>query len=831
MKIKEISHFEKSNFELSAEWTRRIAIATLVIGSLGWISSISTFAADQDFNSGKRNFSNPYADAPDDTDAFLEDDFKLPGSPSPAPSRRSRKPNKEIQIGGKKDPKDVPNPNFTPNGIQVGGETPGGVISNNRIDPILLETDTGRGSNEVITDFNFPEADIMDIAKTLGKLTGKNFITDKDVKGRISIISNSPITVGDAWRAFLTALDMNDYTLIPSGKYIRISRIRDARDKQINTYIGEYSPNSDALITRVFPLKHISADEVARTFRSFMPASSRIIPYPQTNTVIVTDTGSNIQKLSKMLEFLDIEGFDAGIEVIQVKYASAENISKLIDTLLPGSQNTPKTRRRSRTSSFNDFSARRTKEGGVINAIIADSRTNSLIVHANGKGVEQVKKLVNRLDSKIPNNIGGGKIHVIYLQFAAAEELAKTMNDLTNTPTSSRRTSSRTRTSGIGVNPKVTELFEGSIRVSADKSTNSLVVTASPSDFETLKRVVAQLDIPRDEVYAEIVIMELNMSKEFDFSANVISPASGLGLVTKPSDILSSVTAPFSQAGAVLGFAEGKSVNLRVGNQDFQVKSIQGLIKAIQTNSLGTVLATPQILTLDNVEAKFESNEKIPVPSTTTTGNTGVVNASVSKEPIGISISIKPQINKLSSFVKLEIKAKLEAISARKPPAAVADQAFATLERTAETEVVVADHDTVVLGGLIRDRQDEIEAKVPLLGDIPVLGWLFRSTTRTSQKTNLLLFITPHIIRQYEKIRAILDKKLKERDDFIQKNVGGEDRLRDYRDNMIRNLPAISDIVNQHIDNARTIDTSQSKAKRVKKKKIVKPAKKKKGKK
>src|SRR6185437_1120964 len=158
---------------------------------------------------------------------------------------------------------------------------------------------------------------------------------------RISLISNSPITVGDAWRAFLTSLDMAGFALIPSGKYLRIARNRDARDKRLKTYTGDYSPDTDALITRIFVLKYINADEVARTFRSFMPANSRIMSYDQTNTVIVTDTGANIAKLQKMLEILDIEGYDAGTEVIAVKYASATELAKLIDQLLPGTGNSP----------------------------------------------------------------------------------------------------------------------------------------------------------------------------------------------------------------------------------------------------------------------------------------------------------------------------------------------------------------------------------------------------------------------------------------------------------------------------------------------------------
>ena len=285
----------------------------------------------------------------------------------------------------------------------------------------------------MVTDFNFPDADILDIAKTLGKLTGKNFILDKDVKGRITIISNSPITVGDAWKAFLTALDINGFALIPSGRYIRIARQRDARDKQLKTYTGDFSPDTDALITRVFPLKYIQAEEVARTFRSFMPANSRIIPYEQTNTVIVTDTGSNISKLAKMLEILDVEGYDAGIEVIPVKFASATELSKLIDALIPGTGGAPLPGGAPASAAGGARpSARRTKEGGLINTIIADERTNTMIVHANTKGADQIRELVAKLDQKLPSQVGGGKIHVVYLQFADSEQIANTLNNISH---------------------------------------------------------------------------------------------------------------------------------------------------------------------------------------------------------------------------------------------------------------------------------------------------------------------------------------------------------------------------------------------------------------
>ncbi len=768
-------------------------------------------APPQGFTPGQRSFSNPFATNPGakPPPAFFddeeEDDIEFPEDGFPPPPAKPAGP---PPPGGAPRPPDPPATAPAPpagGGISLGGPA-NPVIENNKSPPSTIDSETAEGSKEVVTDFNFPDADIMDIAKTLGKLAGKNFILDKDVKGRITIISNSPVTVGDAWKAFLTALDINGFALIPSGKYIRIARQRDARDKQLKTYTGDYSPDTDALITRLFPLKYLSAEEVARNFRSFMPANSRIIPYEQTNTVIVTDTGSNIAKLQRLLEILDIEGYDAGIEVIGVKYASAADIAKLIDTLLPGQAAVAGPGGSPRfAGGGGKFTARRTKEGGIVNTIIADERTNTLIVHANQKGTDQVRELVAKLDQKLPAVTGGGRVHVVYLQFAEAEQIANTLNNL------SQAASSRPGGgggSGTGVNPVQQSLFEGNIKIAADKATNSLVITASPADFVTVQRVINKLDIPRDQVFAEVVIMEINIGRDFQFSSNVASPASVPPVAFMPnSDLADFITSPFAQKGAVIGFGAGQNREITIGGTKFSVSSVTGLIKLLQTNSNANILATPQILTLDNTEASFDTTEKIPFP--TTTAVSGAVSTSVSKENVSLSITIKPQINKMSNFVKLDITTKLTDISGREPPAQVKDLAFATIERNAKTSIVVADKDTVVLGGLTRDNVSDQISKIPILGDIPLLGWLFKSKRTQATKTNMLVFITPHIVRQYEAIRGILDKKLQDRDEFIEKNAGGEDPSRPYRDRMIRDLPEMKDILAKRPQTVQTIEAAQ----------------------
>ncbi|MGK5089718.1 type II secretion system secretin GspD, partial [Bdellovibrionota bacterium FG-2] len=797
--------------EFALRWLEIAATMASLIGIVGILALLSQGAwaenPPEGFKPNPRTFTNPFANtgnpsAPPPPGNFFDegDDEDEPEAPvgrnyAPPPayagagtSSASPSSNSDSRSSSKQG-----------TSVSAGGGAPGGLIAKQSVEPLFVDDESGEGSKEVITDFNFPDADIMDIAKTLGKLTGKNFILDKDVKGRITIIANAPITVGDAWRAFLTALDINHFALIPSGKFIRIARDRDAREKQLRTFSGDLAPDSDALITRVIPIKHINAEELARIFRSFMPANSRVHAYEQTNTLIITDTGSNIAKLSKMLEILDVEGYDAGIEVIPVKFAAASQLSDLLDKLLPGTGGRSGAPGSPRMGGGGKFSARRTKEGGVINTIIADERTNNLIVHANAKGADQVRELVAKLDQRLPAAVGG-KIRVRFLQFADATELAATLNNLSQ---GSGAKSMPGAGMGTGINPNAQSLFEGSIRVAADKTTNALVITASASDYLTVETVVNRLDIQRDQVYVEAVIMEIAMNRDFAFSTNLISPVNGVALAPN-TDLFDFLANPLSQQGAILSFPIGTTKDYTIGTQTVKIGNIQTLIKAIQTNSRSNVLATPQIIALDNSEAFFESAEKIPVPTTTISANVGSSN-SFTKESVPLSMRIKPQINKLSNFIKLDVDMKLSDVSER-IPAELKGKAFGSTDRSVKTNVIVGDSDTVVIGGLIRDKTSEAVSKIPLLGDIPLLGWLFRASKSTTEKTNLLVFLTPHIVRQYDKIRAILDNKLKERDDFIENYAGGNDPLRPKRDDIIRSLPNIKDLTTQPAQAAALLD-------------------------
>lgn len=654
---------------------------------------------------------------------------------------------------------------------------------------LKLDPFTGKGT-DIITNFNFPEADIVEIAETLGRLTCLNFIYDKDVKGHISIVSNSQVTTGDAWKAFLTALDANQFSIIPSGSFLRIVRQRDAKDKQVKTYTGDYSPDTDLIITRLIPLKYVGATEVQRVLMSFIPPNARLVAHEASNTLIVTDTGANVKKLVDMIQILDVEKVDERIEVIKLNFASASEVSKLVGQLLPGASNSspgafgiPKF-----PGSPGAISAvRKSKDGGTISQVIPDDRTNSLIVSANEKGMQEVRELVAKLDSRVQVSAGGARINVIYLQYADAEETAKTLNSLAAPSSSAPK-----QASPFGG----TQIFESSIKVAADKPTNSLVITGTASDFTTISQVVSKLDIPRDQVYVEAIIMETTLDRKFDAGVSIASSSIPGGFLPN-TELAQFLANPLSLPGVVMGFQDtsrpARSITIPGTNQSISINNIQGLVRLLLRNTKSNVLATPQLLTLDNQEAQIEISEKIPMPTTTNLPGVGVQN-SITKENVALTLKIKPQINKSSSFVKLDIEQKLEDISQRQPPKAVQDLAFATSSRSSKTTVVVKDNDTVVIGGLVRDKTDEVTNKIPLLGDIPILGWLFRSKSSESLKQNLLVFITPKIIKQYEYMRGILDQKIKQRDDFLQKNAGGEDSFQEQKMEMIRSLPPLADL-------------------------------------
>ena len=608
---------------------------------------------------------------------------------------------------------------------------------NNKYVNLNLETAFGP---EIVENFDFENVSVVDLTKHMQKLTGINLIIEKELKGKISISASSAITVGDAWRAYLTALNINGYTLVKSGAFYKIVQSRDIRYTPTKIYTGDYVPNTENYIMKIIPLQNISSAEVTRSFRPFMSRYGRILDLKQTNTLIVQDTGDNINRLTRLIRFIDVPGHEESLQIIPVINSSAQEIAKLLQQILRES-----TKSKGKKSSSDS-------EKNSIGNIIAEPRTNSIIAMATASGAEQLKALIKKLDVEGVNE-GGGQIHVYYLNYGDSETISKTLSSLISGNTSSKKGGKFSKRNNN--NDDNASLFNSEVKITSDKENNALVVTASPTDWLTVRSVIEKLDIPRDQVYVEGMIMETQVSKGNGFGVSLVG-AYGTGDLEKAGftggtggqDLINVLSNNITSLGGLfIGGGTGKEVELNVGGSTVKVDNVSGLITAIANNSATNVLATPQILALDNTEASFEVGESVPVQEQTIANNQTQV--SVKQQKAGLSLKITPQINKVTRFVKLKIDQKIEEFRVEATQSAAGG--LATTNRAAVTTVVVRDRDTIAMGGLMRDQTTESVSKVPLLGDIPLLGWLFKNRSKKTAKVNLLFFLTPQIMDSYQK--------------------------------------------------------------------------------
>lgn len=636
---------------------------------------------------------------------------------------------------------------------------------------------------QLIESFDYPNADITEIVKAISKLTGKRFIIDPSVRGKITIIAPSQITVAEAYRAFLSALAMNNYTIVPSGKFLKIRSIRNARQDSIETYSGNYFPNTDQLITRIIKLKYINAEEVHKQLRLLTSKDGDATPYSPTNSLIITDFGSNIERIMNIINQLDVPGFEEKLVVIRIKHARAKDISELIDQIINGGKSSSKSRfgssvPRFRSSSNRNSSSSRGSGAANYSQVIPDGRTNSIIVVGNVAGIARIRNLVKKLDFKLrPEDAGG--VYVYYLRHNESEKVANVLNGIASESTKSKSGSSTNSGKGNPTTAQPQAVFGGDVKVTSDKENNSLIITASKQDFEVVKTILKKIDIPRDQVFVKAVIMEMYASNTISWGVDYYTFAdgtNGAGRVGfRSSKNIAGLLDPSSDSGAILGFGSGKTVSINVGGAATEVPSLTGLIRFLKSNAGGNILSTPQLTALDNEEAELEVGENVPVSQeNASTGTT--VTSGVKREDLTIKLKITPFISPDTDSVRMKIEQDVKQLSDTPVKAAeLAKISVATSKRRIKTAIVVNSGDTAVLGGLMSDEETENISKIPVLGDIPILGWLFKGKRKQKIKKNLMVFITPQIIRNTQDSSDLLNEKLNERIDFIQQHMQGRD--------------------------------------------------------
>ena len=661
------------------------------------------------------------------------------------------------------------------------------------------------------------QEELSSVVKMIACMTGKNIILSKDVAGKITIYSPTPVTANEAYRAFLSALEANGKTLSDSGKFLKIIDIKDyAHGPDALRPAGSTPPNEDRMVTQIVPLKNVDAQDMNDVLSKMASANATFIVYQPSNSLIVTEVSSNLRKLLALLKELDVPGGQEQLWVYQVQHAEAGDISQKIMEIFEQKEGAGKRRNAAPaaggakkapggTGAAATASVGDSDQDVRVGKVIADERTNRLLIVATARSYRQIKDLIAKLDISVE---GDGQVHIMRLNHAKAEDLANVLSSLSND--AKARQGARGKAGKAPAPAAATgapggvgggaALFEGEVKVSADESTNSLVITASFKDFLSLKNVIDELDRPRRQVFLEAVVMEVSLTNNRQFGMAFHSPL-GRGSVAGEKVTLIGKSQPTAkglnsldlsnattlQGLAVSGMTDSK---ITVPGTSVQIPSFGAIMQALAASSDANILSTPNILTTDNEEAEIVVGSNVPF--ITQSGGLGglgnlsaLANASgaasganagqlaglgsllggggiqVQRQDVALTLKITPRINN-ANFVTLVVDQVVEEIESNDPTLGPT-----TSKRSVKTTVVVKDQQTIVIGGLQKNVQTQSVNKVPFLGEIPIIGYFFRDTATRGERRNLILMLTPHVIESQDDFKAIFKRKMEEHREFV----------------------------------------------------------------
>jgi len=593
---------------------------------------------------------------------------------------------------------------------------------------------------------NLKDADIQALIATVSEITGKNFIVGPNVQGKVTVVSAKPMRPDEIYDVFLSVLHVHGFAAVPSGSMVKILPEALAQT-EATTAAVERAP--DELVTQIVPVKHVSAAELVPILRPLMPQGGQILAHASSNSLIISDRAANVQRLAGIIQRIDTSA-DAEVEVIPLTHANAAEIARTL-TLLADEKGAPP---------------------GEAERIFADTRTNSVLISGAKAGRLKLRALVAHLDSPIEN---GGDTQVIFLRYANAKDLVPILQGIASTltgiapPTASKNGGGEV----AGASPAT---------IQAHEQNNALIISAPPAIFRSLAAVVRQLDVRRAQVLIEAVVAEvagqtaseIGVQWQLPFKTNrdgsiadsVIGGTNFTG-TTPGNNIISAAQNPLGVGnGFNLGYING---TITVGrNTIFQLGA---LVTALQGDGKSNVLSTPSVLTLDNQEAEIKVAQEVPFltgqyttnalgsQTTTTVGGsntTGVTNPfqTIERKDVGLVLKVTPHINE-GDAVRLDLH---QEVSNLLPPVQGAVD-LVTNKRELTTSVLVADNALLVLGGLLDNQAKDNVQKVPVLGDIPLFGNLFRYRTNDHTKTDLMVFLHPRILRDAATEAAVSSEK------------------------------------------------------------------------
>ena len=589
---------------------------------------------------------------------------------------------------------------------------------------------------------NFSDADLVAVINSVSQITGKNFIIDPRVKGKINVVSSKPLNEDEVYNVFLSILQVHGFATVPTKYAIKI--IPDATAKQSAApFTSASSSPGDQLITRVLEIKNINAAQLVPILRPLVAQQGHLAAYPTTNVLIISDRAANIKRIDRIISQMD-KKIDSGIEIIKLKHAFAAEVVRLLSSLnvVSPDQKVP-------------------AGGGV--KISADERTNSVLLSGERTARLKYRAIISDLDSPVASS---GNTHVVYLRYANAENIATILSNV-------GQEALKAEAKNVGTSGGAGD----TVNVQADEESNALVISAPASIFPSLRSVIQQLDIPRAQVHIEAIIAEVSLTASKELGVQWLLRSSQPGVVG---------SSQFSTFGSTIGGIAGGIVDgvadtllpdggvLGLGNIDDDGLTIVALIRALQGDGETNLLSTPSLVTLDNQEAEIIVGQNVPFVTGQSTGAASSTNnpfQTIERQDIGVQLKVTPQINE-GDAITMKIFQEVSDIAASSEGAVD----IVTTKRAITTTVYLEDGELLVLGGLISDRLIDIEQKVPFLGDLPLIGALFRSSSVEKGKQNLMVFIRASIIKDSKKARALSAKKYNFLRD-LQLEYSGDDQL------------------------------------------------------
>ncbi len=592
---------------------------------------------------------------------------------------------------------------------------------------------------------NFTNAEIAEVARTMGVMTGRSIVVDPRVKGTMNLSSDKPLTTTAAYNQFLTALRLQGFTVVESAGISKVVPEADAKLQGGTVTTSQARVGGNQILTQIFRLNYETANNLVPILRPLISPNNTINVNPGNNSLVITDYADNLQRMARIIAALDVSNA-SDLEIITLQHALASELGPLLLRLSEGGSAAA--------------AAGGQADGTFKTTIVPEPRSNSIIVRAaNPARLAMIKALVVKLDQPTSAQ-ASGNIHVVYLKNADAIRVAATLRAAlaANTsgaasaggggaaPAATPAPTAASATGGAGASAATAPTSQNSLpstggNIQADPATNSLIITASEPQYRQIKAVIEMLDTRRAQVFVESLIVEVSTNKASDFGVQwqgAVGNSGAAGTNFSVGNILKTTLAnlvPGLNIGAT-GTVDGKPV-------------LGFLANFLQTSGQGNVLSTPNLLTIDNEEAKIVVGQNVPFVTgqftNTGGGNNGSVNPfqTIERKDVGLTLRIKPQISE-NGTIKMQI---FQEDSSVDPGSRTSPSGLTTNKRSIESSVLVEDGGIVVIGGLLKDEFTNGEEKVPLLGDIPILGNLFRQQSRKREKRNLMVFLRPVVVR------------------------------------------------------------------------------------